>query len=191
MGGLRYSDACTHTRTRDSEGFHSLVSDKQYLMPRALRSSFCTEARSVLKAKRLGPFTALASVLLTEAGTFNVFTDLTSSSLIFLTFSSQNLQGLQQLSPKWMSSPRCFQIWVRLRTKAKICSYRSQRPNLDRPKKEAQVQTTEEMNGNGKGAPSTSYNLKPHHKGGQSLGCRILGPTQTGWVRTDILTDPR
>lgn len=41
-------------------------------------------------------------------------------------------QGLQQLSPKWMSSPRCFQIWVRLGTKAKVCSYRSQRPNLNK-----------------------------------------------------------
>lgn len=41
-------------------------------------------------------------------------------------------QGLQQLPPKWMSSPGCFQIWVRFRTKAKICSYRSQRPNLDK-----------------------------------------------------------
>lgn len=130
------------------------MSDKCYLMPHAARSSFYMTTISVLKAKDLCPFTPLASAPLTTAGLFNVFTDLQPPPLIFLTFSSQNLQGLQQLSPKWMSSPRCFQIWVRLRTKAKICSYCSQRPNLDRPKKDAQIQTSEEMNRTCKGAPS-------------------------------------
>lgn len=132
----------------------------------------------MLKAKGFLPFTPLASAPLTAAGTFNMFTDLQPPPLIFLTFSSQNLQGLQQLSPKWMSSPGCFQIWVRLRTKAKICSYRSQRPNLDRPKKDTQIQTTEEMNRTCKGAPSvgSSYSLKPHHKGGESWGWQNSRP---------------
>lgn len=58
-------------------------------------------------------------------------------------------------------------------------------------RKEAQIQTTEEMNRNCQRAPPAACNLKPHLKGGESLRCGIPGPTQTAWVRTDILTDPQ
>lgn len=105
-----------------------LVVNKKYcILPSAVRIQFCTEITKALMGKSsYFPISQTSSMKTLER-----FTDLKFTSLVFLTSSSQNLQRLQQLSPKWMSSPGRFQIWVRLGTKAKIRSDCSQRPNLE------------------------------------------------------------
>lgn len=91
------------------------------------RKSSSSERRDLASSPTLQ-----VSATLSHTFTPKVFTDPQETSPNPLTFSTQNLQGLQQLSPKWMSSPGCLQIRVRLWTKAKICSYCGQRPNLGR-----------------------------------------------------------
>ena len=102
----------------------------------------------------------------------------------FLPFSSLNLQGFQQLSPEWMSSPGRFQIWVRLRAKAKICSDCSQRPNLDRSKRNIQSQTGDERTRKHERTPPI---LKPCCSEG-SKTWEYQAPFQTYWLKIHILT---
>lgn len=106
-----------------------LLSDSSFCWKKSFlhRKSSSSERRDLASS-----LTLQASATLSHTFTPKGFTDPEGTSRNPLTFSTQNLQGLQQLSPKWMSSPGCLQIRVRLRTKAKICSYCGQRPNLGR-----------------------------------------------------------
>lgn len=134
------------------------------------------------------PLIPQASALFFYTITPKALTDLKFTSLIFLTFMSQNLQGFQQLSPEWMSSPRSFQIWVRLWTKAKICSYRSQGPNLDKTKRNTRTEISEDREGKHERSPPLSTYILPLLLS-QPENTEFHAPLQTYSIRTGILTD--
>lgn len=79
--GLKYSDTDGLLRVSKSHEWQTFNAS-------CCQSSFCTEPVSMLKVKNLVPISPLASVLLNEAATFNVFRDLKSlhsfSSLLAL-----------------------------------------------------------------------------------------------------------